>query len=68
MKWYNVELQKGKQADAFRCYLKTNGIRYESSETDNMIHFEVYTDEIHLPYINSKLDSITAQQETTKTA
>ena len=43
MKWMNVELSK-EDSDLLKGYLKANGIRYEASEADNLIHFEIYAD------------------------
>lgn len=39
-KWANVELDKGRESDAFRAYLIDKGVVYEASEAWNMIHFE----------------------------
>lgn len=43
-KWLNVELGKDR-ADKFKIYCKANYIKYEASEADNLIHFEVYVNE-----------------------
>lgn len=47
--WMNVELPKGNSADKFREYCRDMHIKYEPSEADGYIHFEVYvsTEEAH---------------------
>lgn len=43
--WYGTELTK-EGAELFKLYLLQNGIYFEASEADNLIHFECFmTDE-----------------------
>lgn len=41
MKWMGVDIEK-ETAPQFKRFLFEKGIRYESSENGNLIHFEVF--------------------------
>ena len=40
MKWYNVELKKT-DADRFRSLLHSQKVKFETSQADTMVHFEI---------------------------
>ena len=50
-KWLNVELYPS-EAEEFRGFLKEFGIKYESSQAGNMVHFECLVDEIDEYFAN----------------
>ena len=49
MKWYNVELKRV-DADGLKRVLKDNGVKYETSQADAMIHFEILLNESSKEY------------------
>ena len=55
MKWYNIELNKV-DTDDLRMILKEYGVKYETSQVDNLTHFEIYTDSVYASAINDCLD------------
>ena len=44
-RWTACELNK-KDAEKFRTFCKGKSIKYEASEADNLIHFEVYVSQL----------------------
>lgn len=53
--WYNVELTKT-TADLLKPYLKSHGIYFEPSEAGNLIHFELYANDIEVRLVNDFLE------------
>ena len=43
-KWRSVELES-KEAELFKAILNYKQVKYESSECNSMIHFEIYSNE-----------------------
>lgn len=63
MNWYNVEIpfdsaQAIDKANAFKLWLRENGIRFEASGCHPKLHFEIYAHEEQLNAINNALDEI----------
>ena len=55
--WLSTELPKD-MAWNFKVWLRDNGIKFEPSEADNLIHFEVYVSEDEAKRANDFIDSI----------
>ena len=45
-KWFNVEL-KPISADLFRDFLRKNSIRFETSGSYNLVHFEIFIRDVN---------------------
>lgn len=54
-KWYNIELDKADSED-LRMILAQYKIKYETSQVDNLTHFEIYCDSTDAYAINECLD------------
>lgn len=59
-RYYNVELS---HVDAFKLkwFLSEHHIKYESSECDNLIHFEIYCDDFEKDIIDSYISMISKE-------
>lgn len=57
-RWLNVELNKGEESDGFKGFLRQSGIKYETSEAGNLIHFECLMDRVDEEFANDFLDSL----------
>ena len=55
MKWYNIELNNNESED-LKMILNQYNVKYETSQADNMTHFEIYTDKTTASAINDCLD------------
>lgn len=55
--WKNVELPKA-DADKLRSFLKRADIKFETSEADNLIHFEAYINDFETEVVNEFLDRL----------
>lgn len=53
-RWLNVELPKA-TAGKFKEFCRDMHIKYEASEADNMIHFEVFVGEMEIVAANDFL-------------
>lgn len=54
-KWLSVEFTKD-EATSFKAELDSVGIKYESSECFNLIHFEVFVNKEEQAFIDTYLD------------
>ena len=50
MRWYNVELNRV-EADGLKRILHNNDVKYETSQADAMVHFEIFLKEGGEEYI-----------------
>lgn len=59
MKWYNVGMLQGKEAESFKSWLKTNNIYYEASDAGaGFLHFEIQLAPEMVEKVNAALDEI----------
>lgn len=56
-KWVNVELKRD-VADKLRLYCKVKGVKFETSEADNLIHFELYLNDAEQKQAQCFLDRL----------
>ena len=63
MKWYNVEIPYNtreaiRRAENFKVWLTDAFVKYEVSAAGDFLHFEIFTDEQHVRFINKALDNL----------
>ena len=63
MKWRNVEIPYNtreaiRRAKNFKSWLDGALVKYEVSAAGDFLHFEIFTDEQHVRFINKALDNI----------
>lgn len=54
-KWYSVELDE-KSAIKLRIFLSDNSIKYEMSEADNLLHFELELSDTQFVIVENYLE------------
>ena len=63
-RWLNVELERD-DADKLRVFLRQSGIKYETSEAGNLIHFECLMDKVDEEFANGFLDRLQRERQGT---